>query len=92
MQYRDVCTVTSTSPNGKTGAWGEETLTPFGNFQDMLSDGNMSETSFYPRIIRCLGRFLRRARAGGCLQLVRDDEANASSYFGVNVLLAAVVR
>ena len=56
----------------------------------MLSDGNMSETSFYPRIIRCLGRFLRRARAG--LPAVGEmNEANASSYFGVNVLLAAVV-
>lgn len=61
MQGRDVVYILKR----KDGRVGRQTLTTFGNFQDMLSDGNMSETSFYPRIIRCLGRFLR-PRAGGC--------------------------
>ena len=90
MQYRNVCTVTSTSSNWQDGRVGRTNSHPVRKFPGHAFGRNMSETSFYPRIIRCLGRFLRRARAG--LPAVGEmNEANASSYFGVNVLLAAVV-
>lgn len=91
MQYRNVCTVTSTSSNGQDGRVGRTNSHPVRKFPGHAFGRKHVRNVFLPTHYPVPWP-VPEARAGGCLQLVRDDEANASSYFGVNVLLAAVVR